>query len=166
MTKYRVKAYFMHEKEEAAARAAADRDIIRSCEWTPGYVMGVVDKADIGGLQEQGLVVTPIEKIVGAPATARAPSAKPSGRRGAGPAAAPRPPGPAIAAIQPLNAPLVALGKRGRPLSTTVPDKQPSEKILSRDRRSAEFYVIRLHGPLTEDRRATLAKKKITLLER
>ena len=44
MAKYRVKAYFMHEHEQEAATKAAEANIIEGAEWTPGYVLGVVDE--------------------------------------------------------------------------------------------------------------------------
>src|SRR5262245_60974959 len=63
MARYRVKAFFMHEHEEAAARQAENNATITETEWTQGYVMGVVDEHEIAQLTAQGLVVTPIEQV-------------------------------------------------------------------------------------------------------
>ena len=151
MTKYRVKAYFMHEHEERAAREAASNALIESPEWTSGYVMGVVDQSDIGKLQANGLVVTPIEKITPTPA-------KKAGTK--------KRAQPQLSIMQPLNAPLAMSASRERPLSNAATDRTPAQKILTCDKRQAQFYIVRLHGPLTEQRRAALTGKKIKLLER
>src|SRR5262245_59788180 len=60
---YRIKAFFMHEHEREAARDAASKSVIKDPEWTPGYVVGVIDEQDIPGLAKKGLVITPVEKI-------------------------------------------------------------------------------------------------------
>src|SRR5262245_19391397 len=46
MAKYRVKAYFMHEHEEKAAKQAVESKAISAAEWTPGYVIGVRRERD------------------------------------------------------------------------------------------------------------------------
>src|SRR5688500_16982841 len=63
MTKYRIKAYFMHEHEEDAAKDAVAESVIRDAEWTPGYVMGLVDESAIKSLSKKGLVVSLVEEI-------------------------------------------------------------------------------------------------------
>ena len=53
MTKYHIKAYFMHEHEQDAAKEAVTASVIKNAEWTAGYVMGVVDKAAIKSLSKE-----------------------------------------------------------------------------------------------------------------
>ena len=54
MARYRIKAYFMHEPEQAAARRAVDARVIDEAEWTPGFVLGVVDESRIEDLCARG----------------------------------------------------------------------------------------------------------------
>jgi hypothetical protein len=63
MALYRVKAFFMHEHEKAAATSAERAAILTETEWTDGYVMGVIDEGEIPALVDQGLVITPIEVL-------------------------------------------------------------------------------------------------------
>ena len=70
MSKYRIKAYYMHEHERASAQKAADSSLIADAEWTPGYVMGVVDESSIKSLSKKGLVVSLVEKVVSTEAEA------------------------------------------------------------------------------------------------
>jgi hypothetical protein len=60
---YRVKAFFMHENEFAAAKRAEQANTITDTEWTDGYVIAVIDKRQVAGLVKQGLIVTPIERV-------------------------------------------------------------------------------------------------------
>jgi hypothetical protein len=152
MSKYRIKAYFMHDSEQAAARQAVDSAAIADAEWTDGYVMGVVDETEIENLSKQGLVISLVEQI--------------------GPAAAG---GPAVAGMRSprmfgfeYNVPLaVSTGvPEGRPLAVTTGVQAPESKILSRDPRRIAFYIVRFHGPITEDRRKELRRLRIDLLER
>lgn len=64
MALYRVKVFFMHKHERAAAAAAVSAAVLTEFEWTEGYVMGVIDEGAISGLVDQGLVVTPIEMLI------------------------------------------------------------------------------------------------------
>ncbi len=63
MAKYRIKAYFMHEHEQAAAQEAVNASDIADAEWTSGYVMGVVDESSIDALSKKGLVVSLVEQV-------------------------------------------------------------------------------------------------------
>src|SRR5262245_42626523 len=72
--KFRVKAFFMHEHEKAAAARAVSDGAITDSEWTDGYLMGVVDEKKIPELAQQGLVITPIEMVENARSAAAPPS--------------------------------------------------------------------------------------------
>jgi hypothetical protein len=156
MTKYRIKAYFMHESEQAAAQQAVNDLSITDAEWTPGYLMGVAGKPEIESLSKMGLVVSLVEEVVEA------------GRgvvfRGDASAAADAPP-PTVFAV---NAPLMSLASDGaaRPLPTTVEARAPKNKVISQDLRRTQFYVVRFHGPITEERRKELRRLRIKPLER
>ena len=63
MAKYRVKVFFMHENELGAAKQAEGAKTITDTEWTEGYVIGLIDEANVAGLAKQGLVITPIERV-------------------------------------------------------------------------------------------------------
>lgn len=142
MGKFRVKAFFMHEHERAAAaRAVSDGAIIDS-EWTDGYLMGVVDEEKIPELVQLGLVITPIEML-----------------EDAGSAAAP--PSRAVRAVARL-----AREQGTKPLGMSFVGKSAAAKIRSVIEPSPQFYIVRLNGPLTEERRARLGKKALLLLER
>ena len=157
MTKYRVKAYFMHEHERDAAKEAVDTSLIADAEWTPSYVMGVVDEHEIESLSKKGLVVSLVEKIASA-GNETVPPASPGAVRAETSA-------PGVFA---LNAPLAktADAQEGRPLPVTIENKTPKSKVLSHDPRRTQFYVVRFHGAITEERRKELRKLHIKLLER
>ncbi|GJE01645.1 S8 family serine peptidase [Methylobacterium isbiliense] len=159
MSQYRVKAYYMHEAEREDARLLEERNLIRDAEWTDGYVLGLVDEKHIPDLTSKGLVVAPIEKVgrmsrvpiamqpSGSPELA--PMAMAVGRGGAGAAAAPR-----KATRRPRSLPVAARGK------------SPGDKVVSRDPAKPQFYIVRLHGPLTEARREELLAAGVRLTER
>jgi serine protease AprX len=63
MAKFRVKAFFMHAHEAAAANRAVESKVLTDVEWTDGFVIGVIDENDIPNLARQGLVITPIEIV-------------------------------------------------------------------------------------------------------
>ena len=149
MTKYRVKAFFMHEHERNAAENAEKTQVLRDVNWTQGYAIGVVDQRNIKKLREQGLVITPIEKVAEM-------SASGGTRRGMRRAASP-PPSPTAATRASFAKPA--------PLTVATPDKSPAEKISSHDPHGTQFYVVRLHGPLTEERRQALQQEGLQLLE-
>jgi subtilisin family serine protease len=157
MAMFRVKAFFMHEHEAAAAKRAEDAATLTDTEWTEGYVLGVIDEKHIPHLAKAGLVITPVEKVESQADTAAPPtiarSIRSVGRRGSLASAAP----PA----QPL-----AVGRGPRPLGITVAGKSAAEKILSQDARQPQFYVVRLNGPLIENRRHALDRQRISFLER
>jgi subtilisin family serine protease len=153
MAKYRVKAFFMHEHELDAAQAAERDKLLTNVDWTPGYAIGVVDQRNIKQLVDQGLVVTPIEKIDEEAAAGRV-----RRRRGAR-RADPAPSLFEIAAAR--HASLAA----PRPVTVSAPDKNPNEKITSYDPDAAQFYIVRLHGPVTEERRRDLEQVDLKLLE-
>jgi len=157
MTKYRIKAYFMHEHEQDAAKEAVDASVITDAEWTPGYVMGVVHEPRIESLSKQGLVISLVEKIASAD--------EETVPLGDSTAATARMAAPGVFA---LNAPLTrtADAKKGRPLPVTIENQTPKSKVLSHDPRRMQFYVVRFHGPITEERRKELHKLHIKLVER
>jgi serine protease AprX len=150
MALYRVKAFFMHEHEQAAAARAEQAGVVTDTEWTDGYLIGVIDEARIPELVGQGLVVTPIE-IVEVPA-ASAPATRSAIRRDAQARAAAR-----ADATARLDGP--------KPLGSALPSKEVAAKILSPAQRRAQFYVVRLNGPLTEQRRAALQQQAVSLRE-
>src|SRR5690242_19205201 len=118
MMRYRVKAFFMHEREQKAAADAEKAAILTETEWTDGYVIGVIDEGAIARLVEQGLVITPIEIVdmpeEGAPTT-RSPQ--------------PSKEGTARATSDP------------KPLGSALGSRNAAEKILSPRQRRAQFYV-------------------------
>jgi hypothetical protein len=150
MAKFRVKAFFMHESELATAKRAEDLNVITDTEWTDGYLMGVIDEADIQGLAQQGLVITPIEILETRDDASRAASRSVQGITG----------GRRKAALSLANA------QGAQPLASSVAHKTVRAKILSAIEDSAQFYVVRLNGPLTEQRRSELLKVGVSLLER
>jgi serine protease AprX len=146
MTLYRVKVFFVREKEMEAARRAEHDAVLTDTEWTDGYVMGVVDEGNIAALVEQGLVLTPIEVVRSADEEAPATrSGRSRGRQPHGGAA----PEPGV-----------------KPLGTALGSTSPAAKLLSPRQRRPQFYVVRLNGPLTEQRRAALQSQSIVLRER
>ena len=157
MVKYRVKAYFMHEHEQDAATKAVNESVITDAEWTSGYVMGVVNEADIKDLSKQGLVVSLVEEIASAEQFKSALESTPPGRftvmAGGGFA---------------LNVPLaMSRGpKAGRPVPMAVEMQSARKKVLSQDTRRTQFYVVRFHGPITEERSKELRKIHVKPLER
>jgi serine protease AprX len=152
MAKFRVKAFFMHEGERAAAERAAKDDVITDTEWTDGYLMGVVDEAKIPGLAQMGLVITPIERVETPGESARSPSPSRSVR--------------ASGRGVPESAALMTDSQGAKPLGRSVAGKNAAAKILSVIQNPPQFYVVRLNGPLTERRRAELQQIGISLLER
>ncbi|WP_442579089.1 S8 family serine peptidase [Mesorhizobium sp. ASY16-5R] len=151
MTKYRVKVFFMHEREEAAASAAENEATLTETEWTESYVIGVVDSKDVSRLTRDGLVIKPIEIIESrSDASSSAIAVQRTRVRGGGPAAGvPR----GLARMQ-----------GPRLLASTIADKGADEKIISEDAHRPQFYIVRLNGPLTEKRRGEL--NDIRLIER
>src|SRR5262245_36363034 len=152
MARYRVKAFFMHEREKDAAETAAKQSLITSAEWTEGYVLGVVDERDIPKLAKQGLVITPVEKVEReagpeVPPTEATPT---SVRRGA------------RTKRQRTGPQSVTSGPR--PITLSIAGRPSVDKIESRDSEKAQFYVVRLHGPLTEGRRQILKAKSFHLI--
>jgi hypothetical protein len=144
MALYRVKAFFIHEHEKAAAASAERAATLTETEWTDGYVMGVIDEGEIPPLIDQGLVITPIEVLEtpdpNAPGTRSVRRFKPA--RGA------------------------TGGLRGtRSLASVIPNKDITAKILSPTQRRAQFYVVRLNGPVTEQRRTALQEVGVVLRE-
>ena len=142
MALYRVKVFFMHEHERAAAAAAERAAALTETEWTDGYVMGVIDEGAISGLTDQGLVITPIEML-----ETTGPVTRSTRRRTPTPRSVVELAGPA-------------------PLASVMPNKTVAAKIGAPKQRRAQFYVVRLNGPLTEQRRATLQELEILLRER
>ncbi len=153
MPKYRIKAYYMHEHEHRAALEAERTSLITDTEWTPSFVMGVVDEQAIKSLHDQGLVVSLIEEVQPArPALEAASGAM-------APSRAPRPLG--------MGARRGGAAEEKTPTLPVTTENMPAEnKILSRDPRRTQFYVIRLNGALTEERSKELKKFGIELLER
>ena len=145
MATYRVKAFFMHESELAAAQRAEQAKTITETEWTEGYVIGLIDEAQVAALVSQGLVVTPIERVESSetgPGTAGLRSGRPAAR-----AARSATRGPAA-------------------LETSVAGKSDTQKILSRDAANPQFYVVRIIGPLTPSKGSALRADNIDFLER
>lgn len=154
MAKFRVKAFFMHEDEETAARNAVAAATLAEPEWTAGYVEGVIDEENIKTLIDKGLVVTPIEQIAASVTLPRGSvTTRSSLRDSIGD----------VAAAALLRS---ATAERPGALAVSVADKSPEAKILSIDTTRFQYYVVRLHGPLTEPRRAAIAAQGIALIER
>ncbi|UGA43471.1 S8 family serine peptidase [Bradyrhizobium quebecense] len=142
MTKFRVKAFFMHERERAAAAQAASVGTIANIEWTDGYLIGIVEEAKIPELMNDGLVITPIEMLEQTDDPKLPPSRSVR------------------------SASLLARKQGTRPLGTSSVDKSLAAKIRSVITQSPQFYVVRLNGPLTEMRRDALRDTGVSLLER
>lgn len=149
MSRYRIKAYLINEKDESACRAAIDNATLGSPEWTEGYVIGVVDRQGLASLTRQGVMVSPIEEIVETSET-----------------------GPLLSLLGGTSGLRVGLSQNpplrsaasGLPLA--MPAIDPLSKILSQDRAAAQFYVVRFHGPITPQRRADLDQMRIKLTAR
>jgi serine protease AprX len=148
MATYRVKAFFMHESEFNAAKDAEQAATITDTAWTDGYVIGVIDEADVAALVQKGLVVTPIEQIeVSAPRSRLRPTR--SGLRGA------------------LGVRAIETSRSGPgSLETVISGKTDTEKVRSRDVSNPQFYVVRLVGPVTPNWGSVLKQNGIELLER
>jgi serine protease AprX len=132
-----------HEREKEAAAQAASDGAITDSEWTDGYLIGVVEEAEIPELMKQGLVIAPIEILEKADdASAQQPSRS----------------------VRSVS--LLARKQGARPLGKSVIGKSSGAKIRSVIGPSPQFYVVRLNGPLTEERRAKLSDKRVSLLER
>lgn len=150
MSKFRIKAFFMHETEEAAARRAVEAAAVTEAEWTAGYLMGVIDETEIESLANQGLVVSLIEQV---------------GPGDGPPAGVMR--SPAMFGFNynvPRSDPTGP--QEGRALPVTTVAQTPDGKILSRDRRRSNYYVVRFHGPVTKERKKELGNLRVRLLER
>jgi subtilisin family serine protease len=135
----------MHESELEAAKQAEVAETITDTEWTEGYVICVIDDANVAGLAKQGLVITPIERVE--IARPRSGTRSRSGARGA--ARGTR-----------------SAGWRQDRLETSIAGKSDDEKVLSSDPSNPQFYVVRLTGPLTSTRNGALKTDKIEFLER
>jgi len=140
MVKFRVKAFFMHEREKAAAAQAASDGAIADSEWTDGYVMGVVDEARIPELMQQGLVITPIEIL--------------------------ECDGDAQASRSVRSVAQTARRQGAKMLGQSFTGKTVADKIQSDLDSPPQFYIVRINGPLTEARRGRLADIGVALLER
>jgi subtilisin family serine protease len=151
MAKFRIKAFFMHEDEEDAARDAEKAATLTDTEWTAGYVLGVIDERDIQQLVAKGLMIIPVEQIEpSASLPPRRTASRSSLRRSTG-ATAP-------AGLRSAAGP--------RPLTVSVEGKSADAKILSISARGIQYYMVRLHGPLTDTRRQALGARGVQLLER
>lgn len=140
VAKFRVKAFFMHEHEKAAAAGAVGNGTVTDFEWTDGYLIGVVDETKITELTQQGLVITPIEML-----------------EETGGASAQR----SVRSVSRL-----AQKQGAKPLGMSVIGKSAANKIRSVIDPLPQFYVLRLNGPLTEERRVKLNDIGVPLLER
>jgi hypothetical protein len=133
MAKFRVKAFFMHEREKAAAEQAEKDHVITDTEWTDGYLMGVVDESEILGLAEKGLVITPIESVETLGEGDSSPNASRSVRasgRGV----------PKFAASK-------ADTEGAKPLGRSVAGKNAAAKILSVIQNSPQFLCRKAQRP-------------------
>ncbi|MDQ3749466.1 MAG: S8 family serine peptidase [Acidobacteriota bacterium] len=158
MSKYRIKAYFMHEYEEGAAKDAVNNSIITEAEITPGYIMGVVEESAISKLSDQGLVVSVVEEVVEAAEAKNFVTGDLSTVTSDGP--------PSFFGI---NAPLAATmeGIMPRPIPVATAEKKDTkDKIFTQDERRSQFYIVRFHGAITEERHNELRKLRIKLMER
>ena len=152
MARYRVKAFFMHEREADAAKLAEQQETLKEVEWTDGYVIGVIDEMDVPNLIKQGLVITPIERV-----ETRTETAAPRVRSGR--ATSDR--------ADNLNRGIARTSAAGlRPLGMSISGQTSAEKIVSEDRTQPQFYIVRLNGPLTKERKQVLDQLSIRLLER
>lgn len=157
MDKFRVKAYLMHEHEHGVAQEAVDTSLITDAEWTDGYVMGVVDENGLKSLSNKGLVVSLVEQL--------APSDEVTSQTDNIPWNAETMAAPGVFS---LNSRIgVPTGvQTDRPLPRAAEKADARQKILSCDARRAQFYVVRFHGSITEERHKELRKLKIKLIER
>jgi serine protease AprX len=148
MAMYRVKAFFMHEREAAAAKQAVEDKTITLEDQTDGYVIGVVNEANIPKLVKQGLVITPVERVemAGGLGTPHRSGSQRGPGRGA-----------------PEQTSSSTTGQR--PLDVSIDGQTDAEKILSEDRLGPAFYVVRFNRPLTQERKQFLDKHEIHLLE-
>ena len=160
MAKYRIKAYFMHEHEAQAAQDAVDASVISEPEWTRGYLMGVVDGSKIKSLTKKGLVISAVEKIESA---GQEPPVPVAAWLATSPGIPVLPAGMKSEDVAALTKKVI---KKKRPLPVTVEHLTATKKILSHNSNRKDFYVVRFHGPITEERRKQLRKLRINLIER
>ncbi len=154
MNKYRIKGYYMHETERAAAQVAVDAAVISEAEMTPGFVTGIVDEAHFEQLRSSGLILSVIEEVLPAQesnvlaATTQA-----------------------LRPLRPIDLSNIEGGSaQPDPDAITMPvsvaEKSPDAKVLTKVSNRSQIYVVRFHGPLTAARRMQLKEIKIKLLER
>jgi serine protease AprX len=165
MSKYRITAYFIHEDEKMAAEEAVKAGHIAEAEWTSGYVMGVVDESRIISLEKQGLVVSVVGQVEaseldGTAASGAVPTTTSNAVR---PGARHKHP---VRYARSLAAPSIPGTSAGRVSPRTSDIQQTDSKILSVDKRRTQYYVVRFHGPLTEERRNKLRELDTLPLER
>jgi serine protease AprX len=139
---YRVKAFFMHEDEFAAAKRAEQANTITETEWTDGYVVAVIDEARVADLVKEGLIVTPIERVESSED------------------------GPGTRGFRSGKTRAARVSKSMDQLETSIAGKSGAQKILSRDAANPQFYVVRLNGPMTPNKISALRAENIDLLER
>ena len=108
----------------------------------------MVDESEIENLTREGLVVSFVERI-GQPGST-ADIFMNLGMRG-------------TSAFAKKFAPSAS---KGRPLPVTPGTQSTESKIRSRDKRRSTYYVVRFHGPITDDRSKKLRAMGIELLER
>lgn len=151
MNKYRIKGYYMHETERAAAQQAVDDSVISDAEMTPGFVIGVVDEAHFEQLQSSGLVLSVIEEVLPQRETNMAAATT-----------------QAMRPLRPID--LSNVESVARRELTTIPvsvaTKSPDTKVLGKVSNRSQVYVVRFHGPLTASRKKQLNEIKVKLLER
>jgi serine protease AprX len=150
MTRYRVKVYFMHDRDEAAARAAVREKQIESPEWTDGYVLGTVEKKWFPRLKKQGLIVTALEHLTGS---------KSQEQSGAGELAA-------LAGSLGVGRPGPAIFSHSERIVRSDTRSNPAKKVLSQDSKRTQYYLVRFRGPLTPRRLAELKTLRVAVTER
>ena len=142
LARYRVKAFFMHEAELAAAERAERANTITETEWTDGYVIAVIDEAQVADLVKQGLIVTPIERVESSEG------------------------GPRTRGVRSGKTRTARVSKPMDRLEASIAGKSGAQKILSRDAANPQFYVVRLNGPMTPNKIGALRAENIDFLER
>lgn len=153
MDRYRVKAFFLTDTEQAVAQRAVQDGNIQSPEWTQGYVMGIVNEPFMADLQKQ-LAITRVEQVAEAPAsdTAAELVAMLEGTTGG---------------VTSLNEP--AERRFARRANFAVPkaflSANPAQKVIS-SAKTEEFYVVRFHGSLTPERLKELRQRTLSILQR
>lgn len=143
MPKYRIKAYLLNEEDRRIADKAIAAEELFDSEITDGFVIGVVEVDAIANLKKEGLAVSIVEKLEEGP--------KASTER------------PEILYKSQCATNFNLYNEKQDMFG--VQELRPTKKVYNRSLRR-QFYIVRFHGPITEDRSKELKHLGVKPLER